>query len=329
MENLPSHYGSYEVPATLRRLFELERELQQEDTSLEKALAFMLLEEDMRYINTPLDVIPFANTGMDGIHYGFLTDFGQVSNLEHAWIVTVSPMNFDAPVWPIASNLHEFLRAVYTDPSALFNLFENGEDYREYALTQDSREFDEEEQEIRQRLAERFGITLIADMGTYLDEKRAQRSLEADLSTEDQVGVVSEAQAAKNEVYARQQSLSSDTDSTSSAVKKNSISKIPTLDRDFDWDERHEELESFWERASSDEKRVFLRNAQLHSIFQHPTCLETFMNRLQRDNYPEYAANLKSSFHYVLDPQPSHVYSSTIMWGSIEIDEADEQNEDD
>ncbi len=37
--------------------------------------------QDDSYSITPPDLIPFANTGGDGIHFGFLTDFGSVSTL--------------------------------------------------------------------------------------------------------------------------------------------------------------------------------------------------------------------------------------------------------
>ena len=41
-------------------------------------------------LNTPLDVIPFSRAEMDGILFGFLTDFSQVINLNHAYIIRVS-----------------------------------------------------------------------------------------------------------------------------------------------------------------------------------------------------------------------------------------------
>ncbi len=74
---------------------------------------------DSRYLNTPLDVISFATPGSDGIHYGFLTDFGQVEDLEKAYIVRVSPMDFDEPVKIIARNIDDFMRILCFSPIVL------------------------------------------------------------------------------------------------------------------------------------------------------------------------------------------------------------------
>lgn len=301
MTTLPSHYGNYKVPPLIEELFRLEAELNQEESSLENAFSFMLLKEDMRYINTPLDVIPFANTGMDGIHYGFLTDFGRVSDLEQAWIVTVSPMDHDDPVWPIACNLQEFLRAVYTDPAALLNSFENGEGYREHAKTQEQRHFDTEEIEIRRRFAERFGIAEIDDIGEYLDQARLRRSREVTLPTDNGIGVVSSSHA--------DPALE---DATSSPVS------VPEVDRNFDWNERREEIQTFWQKASQDQKYVFLRNAQSAYIFDDPDCLEWFFNRLEQENRKDYAAALAASFQHVLIPEPDYTQVSVAMWGSTD-----------
>lgn len=60
------------------------------------------------YYSSPADSIVFANTGMDGIHYSFLTDFGIHTNLEQAPIICVSPMDFDNCVRIVARNLYEF-----------------------------------------------------------------------------------------------------------------------------------------------------------------------------------------------------------------------------
>ena len=84
----------------------------------------ILLDEDFSYDVTPYDVIPFANIGADGIHYGFLTDFGRVKRLEDAFIVCVSPMNFGDHVKIIARNLGEFIDVILTlkDASIIENL---------------------------------------------------------------------------------------------------------------------------------------------------------------------------------------------------------------
>jgi hypothetical protein len=63
-----------------------------------------LEKSNFRYFITPPDLITFISTGGDGIHFGFLTDFGQVEDLEEAYIVCVSPTN-DPPLKIVARNL--------------------------------------------------------------------------------------------------------------------------------------------------------------------------------------------------------------------------------
>ncbi|QDH22123.1 hypothetical protein [Saccharibacillus brassicae] len=427
MTPLPKHYGTYEIPALIRQLFELEHELQQEDLSLDRAFPCMLFEDDFRYSFTPLDVIPLASTGMDGIHYGFLTDFGLAPDLDHAWIVIVSPVDSDCPVRPVAANLFDWLRAMYTDADALINAFEHGADYRAYVRTREPHEPDEEASEVRRRLVERFGIRPIQDMGAYLDEMREQRKQAVDRETEDGIGVVSTQRTAdRSEQAAAGPTVRagdpgdpvihagdpadpvncagdpadpvncagnpadpvncagdpadpvncagdpadpvncagnpadpvncagdpSDSvihagdpadpvncagnpadpvncagDPAASGANRLSPTALPAVDRDFDWGEKREEIQSFWAQASSDEKHVFLRNAQLYSIFQQPSCLEWCMDRLKRDGLPEYAANLGSSFEYVLEPQAQESHTSVIMWSSESASYGDEQDD--
>lgn len=82
---------------------------------------------------SPYDVIPFANIGCDGIHYGFITDFGMVSDLENAFIACISPMDdFDAHIKIVARNIREFVSLVCTMKSATeinFNLIKEEERY--------------------------------------------------------------------------------------------------------------------------------------------------------------------------------------------------------
>ncbi|GGN98118.1 hypothetical protein [Saccharibacillus kuerlensis] len=307
MTNMPSHYGAYAVPKTIRKLLELEQELTVLGLSLDRAFPFMLLEHDFRYHTTPIDVIPLASTGMDGIHYAFLTDFGRVSDLEQAWIVTVSPMDSDRPVWPVAANLREFLQAAYTDADALINNFDTGESYREYVRTRNPVERDEQEQLVREQLVQRFGIKPIADMGQYLDDLRVRRAAEAVLPTEDRLGVVP---------------INPDHGNTCAAV-------IPSIDRDFDWEERRNEIERFWQQASADSKRIFLRHAQLHSIFQFHDCLNWFCERLEEEGMQEYAKNLMDSFGYFEYEETSDAAESItegLMWDTLQIEDQDEKS---
>lgn len=69
------------------------------------------LSYESRYSNTPIDVIPFAATGSDGVHFGFLTDFGTVKDLNNAPIVCISPLG-GPPVQIVAKNLKDFFALV-------------------------------------------------------------------------------------------------------------------------------------------------------------------------------------------------------------------------
>ena len=117
--------GKYkEFPQTLNVLTTLDQDLQKEGYDLFDQLSLFLLDEDFSYDVTPYDVIPFANIGADGIHYGFLTEFGRTKRLEDAFIVCVSPMNFGDHVKIIARNLTEFIDVILTlkDASIIENL---------------------------------------------------------------------------------------------------------------------------------------------------------------------------------------------------------------
>ncbi|UYZ14234.1 SMI1/KNR4 family protein [Brevibacillus sp. WF146] len=78
---------------------------------------FRFANNSFRYWNTPPDLHVFAETGCDGIHYGFLTDFGRITDLTEAPIVCVSPTD-DPSLRIIARNLEDFFRLVVTIESA-------------------------------------------------------------------------------------------------------------------------------------------------------------------------------------------------------------------
>ncbi|MFF2886150.1 hypothetical protein [Paenibacillus sp. NPDC057967] len=123
------NFGSYNPPPTLQELIRLKEELGGHDPFY-AGLNFYLELGSFRYFNTPCDVVVFGSNGVDGIHYGFLTDFGTVDQLEHAPIVCVSPMDFDRPAKIIANDIKEFLSLLLTDEELFYNVFAAEEDYR-------------------------------------------------------------------------------------------------------------------------------------------------------------------------------------------------------
>ena len=114
--NLKKIYGAYEIPDEIVKLYELEKELNNMDLSLDR-IGFQPCPHNYAYSITPPDLIPFANTGGGGIHFGFLTDFGTVPKLSEAPIVCISPTN-DPPIRYMAQNITEFLNLVSSVPHA-------------------------------------------------------------------------------------------------------------------------------------------------------------------------------------------------------------------
>jgi len=114
-------FGNYDKPELL-----VDLESSQDDgLRLEFDLHFFI-DYDRHYSITPIDVIPFAGTGSNGIHFGFLTDFGNEKKLDNAPIVVVCPP-CDPPVKLVAKNLRDFVSVVMAvgDATYLTNHYES------------------------------------------------------------------------------------------------------------------------------------------------------------------------------------------------------------
>lgn len=112
-----NNYGSHEIPTEVLKLIELENDLQSEGKSLAHFLLLRPAPEAMPYSITPPDFIPFAETGGDGIQFGFLTDFGETTDLSKAPIICVTPTN-DPPIRYMARSFIEFIDLVISMPNA-------------------------------------------------------------------------------------------------------------------------------------------------------------------------------------------------------------------
>jgi hypothetical protein len=195
MENsLREIYGSYKIPEEVYKLYELERELCEEDLSL-SMIGFQPCLHDYCYSISPPDLIPFANTGGDGIHFGFLTDFGLVKSLKEAPIVCVSPTN-DPPLRYIADNINEFLNLVSSVPHAeMLEGFWTNHD--ETHIQQEIMEFVKDTpsdwKEKRRKVAERFKDkfeTHHVQIGSYLQRVQRERANTISTPTLDGLGIV-------------------------------------------------------------------------------------------------------------------------------------------
>lgn len=194
------NYGKYvNLPPTLVRLAELDKKLKKEGYSLDMDISLCLHEERYAYDVTPYDVITFASIGADGIHFGLLTDFGTVTDLEEAFIVCVSPMDHGDHIKIVARNLSEFVRLVCTvgDAAAIANflLFEEENEYRDYLEElEQEREEDEYAESaffVINQLKTILDGPLIEDVYQYVErEVKKRREDQIILSTLDGLGIV-------------------------------------------------------------------------------------------------------------------------------------------
>lgn len=241
-----NNFGKYGIPPTLQVLLDIKNKVGYE--SFDQALHFDTSINNFRYFNTPMDVVIFGTIGVDGIHYGFLTDFGQCEKLEDAPIVCVSPMDFDRPTRIIANNLREFL-ALNLDDSALFyNYFENEENY----LNSQKRWAEEEsrspyqpteaekqtEKEVRKILLDHIDLPIIVNPYQHIKMVEQARLNHITINTQDHLGIITP--LPKDSVH-----LSFPVDDS-----------IPDL----------KDLKEFFSLAPLASKQVFFRDIQLNYI---------------------------------------------------------------
>ncbi|MEC2054407.1 hypothetical protein I6J18_20005 [Peribacillus psychrosaccharolyticus] len=243
--------GKYkEFPQTLQMLTKIDLELQKEGVSLFDQLSLFLLDDDYSYDVTPYDVIPFANIGADGIHYGFLTDFGRVKDLEEAFIVCISPMNFGNHVQIIARNIKEFIDVVLTlnDASSIENLldYSTKEEYRDFLdwMAKDAAmnpEFTEQSPFICERIQQKLNRKPIDDLYEYVEViVPEQRKKLAPINTFDTLGVVSNHAGHNQEIF---------------PMNSDSIINL-------------KELKSFFKRNENETKLATIRNLQFFYLIQ-------------------------------------------------------------
>ncbi len=113
-DGLKVAYGNYLIPKEILQLIQLERNLTKENLSLDM-IGFRPVTEPSPYSITSPDLIPFAESGGGGIHFGFLTDFHKTTDLMKASLVCISPTN-DPPIR--YDNFQRFIRLVFSVPHA-------------------------------------------------------------------------------------------------------------------------------------------------------------------------------------------------------------------
>lgn len=205
--NIRKIYGSYEIPDEIFKLHELETELNDIGLSLDM-IGFRPCLHNYSYSITPPDLIPFANTGGDGIHFGFLTDFGKVQNLTKAPIVCVTPTN-DPPIRYMAHNIFDFLNLVSSIPHVeLLERFWSNTDetYIQEEIMEFTRDASSDWKENNRKVSERLKnkyLTQQVNIGKYLQKVKKERSYVISVSTLDGLGVIGSEE--NNSIYKKYQ----------------------------------------------------------------------------------------------------------------------------
>lgn len=206
---MKTNFGKYDVPPTLEKLIDFQKEIGGPEPFYKGLYFYLVLDDNYRYFNTPSDVIVFGNIGVDGIHFGFLTDYGSVDHLEAAPVVCVSPMDFESTKI-IAGSLRDFLRVNLTDQELFYNWFQSEEDYiaakRRWAEEAKNSPYrpSEANQKVRQdiirRLMEVLPVPEIDNPYRYVQEIGLQRQKQITVQTQDGLGVTARLEEGENHV---------------------------------------------------------------------------------------------------------------------------------
>lgn len=261
------------LPPTLQKLKEFDEKLQRQGSSLHEWIGFEIIGDESRYNLTPLDVIPFAATGIDGDHFGLLTDFGMISNLEEAPIVCVTPMNFGEHVKIVARNLKEFLDLIYTvtDFSAIanFTYFQDEQDYRKLLNNLRNDEPYEERAQKLERMKAEFGLQAIEDVYRFVEvELKEAWQRQIALPTLDGLGVAAQNGKGDFPLYPVHEDMKIDID----------------------------DMRKFLAAAPVESRLAFIRDAQFTNILEEPEIKQLVLAELKRMNLPDERKRLNDSY---------------------------------
>lgn len=268
------HYK--QMPPTFQKLQKLQDNLEEDGYSLD-SLGLMLDTEDQNYFVTPCDVITFASTGSDGIHFGLLTDFGAVTDLEEAYVVYVSPMDFGSAVFLAARNLKEFTNLLFTMKDAIeignflsIDMADEGEEREDEAeFEYDEEEFLQEREYVLGKLKESLNCTIIQDLKSYYKNLFKERKQQIAIHTQDGIGVI----PISNQPITRDKY---------------------ELEEDVEIDVQ--DLQAYFQKASVENKLAFVRDAQtLGIIMDDEEVREFVLSELRELGYKIEADRLQRS----------------------------------
>lgn len=266
-------YGS--ATLLIQQLIEFEEELEEQRHSLEFDLGLIMeRERGMRDMSTPPDVIPFARAGVDGIHYGFCTDFGAIKDIGTAPIVSVSPIHRNG-VWLVARNMQDFLSVVYTDSRPLTNYYPHAEDYVRHTREHAAGVRDDRKLLVRELFRERFAITPIQDMGAYISELHKSRLEQIVVATVNNLGIAA-------------------------LSPGSTMHRLLEINEQFSWEQKQAQVLELFTEGSLEARLAFIRDAQFYHLFRDARVRCFVAEQLRLMGLAEAAEHLHESYYSVL-----------------------------
>ena len=141
-------------------------------------LGFDMNGDFVLYYCTPKNAEIIASSGVDGIHFCTIKQFGEI-------IFAVSPMNFGDCVHPIARSFEDLLRLLLhcSDVAALEQCYAwDEEQYKAFLIDCPPIE---KQQAVSDEIKSRFGLEPIVDSFSYVKELQAEFDLSQIEYTED------------------------------------------------------------------------------------------------------------------------------------------------
>jgi hypothetical protein len=253
-------------PEIINKLLELQNKNEFDGEEFEFWIDF---HDDFRYSICPIDAIPFASTGNNGIHFAFLTDFGRNKNLNEAPIICVAP-SYDPPVNIVAQNIFEFLCIITTIENAtlLADRYQNQEEFSQrinewFEGFRLEKEVAEKRNKLANNLKVKFNLESIENIIEYTNEIRKDRLLKTDFDSMDGLGIYK-------------------------------INDEPI--KIFDYSKKPEEVFKFLNNSNKNSRLLFYRNSYFTYILSkgYDAVIKTLIiQSLENDGYIEEAKRLK------------------------------------
>ena len=183
---------NYQMPEIINELIKLQDGKIYDGEEFEFWIDF---HDDFRYSICPIDAIPFASTGNNGIHFAFLTDFGRNTNLNEAPIICVAP-SYDPPVNLVENNLKDFLGIVTTieNSTLLADRYESQTDFEnrknewfEGFLSEPR--IAEPRRKLASQLRSKFNLNSFNQLIKYRNQIREEREELVDYESMDGLGI--------------------------------------------------------------------------------------------------------------------------------------------